>query len=71
MEYLDGNLGDSERQIFEQHMRDCPPCEVYLETYGETIKLGQDAFWPAEGALPDDVPEELVQAILAARSKSP
>ena len=66
MEYLDGDLDADAREIFEAHMVECPPCEVYLDTYRETIRLGKCICEP-DGSLPEDVPEELVQAILAAR----
>jgi anti-sigma factor RsiW len=67
MEYLDGTLGPAEREVFERHLRDCPPCGIYLDTYQETIRLGRDALCAADGPLPEEAPEELVAAILAAR----
>lgn len=68
MEYEEGTLRPAEREIFEQHMRDCPPCEVYLDSYRETVRLGRDVCG-ADDAVPEDVPEELVAAILAARRR--
>jgi hypothetical protein len=38
----------------------------YLESYRETIRLGREACEP-DGPLPEEVPEELVEAILASR----
>ena len=38
MEYLDGRLDASQAAVFQEHMRECPPCEVYLDTYQETIR---------------------------------
>ena len=67
MAYLDGTLEDSEREIFQAHMVDCPGCETYLETYRETIRLGKVCFCGGSDDLPEHVPEGLVQAILAAR----
>ena len=69
MEYLDGELARDAREVFEEHMEACPPCEVYLDTYRETTRLGKCICEP-DGSLPQDVPEELVQAILAARKTS-
>ena len=66
MRYLDGQLDAAALEIFEEHMRECPPCEVYLDTYRETIRLGKYVCEP-DGSTPEDVPEELVQAILSAR----
>ena len=69
MEYLDGNLAPGEKEVFEQHLADCPPCVVYVDTYRETVRLGADLLCEPEGAPPEDVPEALVTAILAARSR--
>jgi anti-sigma factor RsiW len=66
MEYLDGTLGDSERRVFEGHVELCPACVNYLETYRETVRLGSKLCGSDDDVSPD-VPEELVQAILAAR----
>lgn len=66
MAYLEGELDARARRVFEEHMRDCPPCEEYLGTYRETVRLGRLA-WKDEEEVPEEVPETLVQAILAAR----
>ncbi len=68
MEYLEGDLADEERRVFEGHIRDCPPCLTYLDTYEDTVRLGRSVCGP-DDAVPEDVPEELVQAILAARRR--
>ena len=68
MAYLDGELPVREREIFERHLKICPDCVNYLSSYRATLKLPQEALSPAmpqEGALP----ESLVRAILAARTK--
>jgi anti-sigma factor RsiW len=68
MDYPDGALPGSQRDVFDQHMVDCPSCETYLDTYRERIRLGK-VCRDSEGPVPDDVPEALVKAILAARAK--
>ena len=68
MEYLDGTLGESERRVFEDHVELCPPCVNYLASYRETVRLGNSVCAPDQD-LPTEVPEELVQAILAARGR--
>ena len=70
MAYLDGEASDQERSVFEKHMDLCPPCVTYLETYRETVRLGTCLCADPEGPPPDDVPEELVQAVLRARGDS-
>ena len=65
MNYLDGELEEGQRSVFEQHMFVCPPCGDYLKAYEDTIRLGR--FACKDSVVPEDVPEELVSAILAAR----
>jgi anti-sigma factor RsiW len=37
--YLDGSLGELDRQRFEEHLLDCDPCVRYLEQMRETLEL--------------------------------
>jgi anti-sigma factor RsiW len=67
MSYLDGELSNDVRAPFERHLERCPGCNEYLRQYTDTIRAGKRAFDCSDDAVPDDVPEELVQAILAAR----
>ena len=80
-EYYDGTLSAAQRREFERHLAICPPCIHYLESYKTTVALektslrettgdctgncGNAATAPAE----PPPPEELIQAILAARRK--
>lgn len=67
MAYLDEELPSGQRRSFEDHLDDCPPCKVYLDTYRETVRLGRVCGSDPEAPVPEDVPEALVKAILAAR----
>jgi len=67
MAYLDGELPEGQRGVFEGHLVDCPPCKDYLETYRETVELGRRVCCGADAPVPEDVPESLVRAILEAR----
>lgn len=69
MAYLDRELPEAARSAFELHLHDCPPCVNYLESYRATIALGRAAC-ADDAPVPKDVPEALVQAILAARERS-
>jgi anti-sigma factor RsiW len=69
MEYLDGGLSAAERSRFEVHLAQCSWCVEYVRQYKETVRLGKAALPANDEPLPSDVPEELVQAILAARPK--
>ena len=69
MDYLDQALPTAQREIFDVHLEACPGCVTYLDTYRETLRLektlcGDDPDAP----VPEDVPEPLVAAILAARA---
>ena len=70
LEYLSGELSARERAEFERHLVQCPDCSAYLRSYRETIKLGNSVFADPEVPVPQDVPEELVQAILASRRQA-
>jgi anti-sigma factor (TIGR02949 family) len=69
MAYLDGELPPDQRQEFERHINKCGPCVAYLDTYQATIRLGKSACKELDKEVPDCVPDELVDAILAARKK--
>ena len=72
MAYLDGELPPASRRVFDAHLAACPPCRRYLASYREAIALGRAAFQPdhLDEPVRDDVPEDLVRAILAARESS-
>ncbi len=64
-DYYEGALQPRQRTTFERHMRLCPMCRVHFDTYLRTVALGQAVC--DDDTLPEDIPEELVQAIVAAR----
>jgi anti-sigma factor (TIGR02949 family) len=68
MDYLEKQLPEGSRAEFEGHIEACPECLHYLESYKTTVKLGQRVCRDEE-SVPEDVPEHLVQAILAAVKK--
>jgi anti-sigma factor RsiW len=71
MAYLDRELDSVRREVFEEHVRLCPPCLDYLESYRKTVELGRSICEDPDGTVPEDVPEDLVQAVLAARARRP
>lgn len=68
-DYVGGALAAEERAEFDRHLALCPACVDYLDGYRETIRLGRAALARGDEAVPDEVPEELVRAILAARRR--
>ena len=65
-DYLSDDLPLRARRGFESHFDKCPTCRGYLAGYEQTVKLEKLAFDEDDGAIPDDVPPDLVEAILAA-----
>lgn len=68
LDYLTGELPDDARARFERHLARCPHCPEYLRQYEDSARAGRMAFSSLEADVPHDVPEELIQAILAATS---
>jgi len=69
-DYLSGELSPEVRTRFDDHLARCANCRRYLRSYEETVTLGRHAFDEAGAEPALDVPEDLVQAILAARRSS-
>jgi anti-sigma factor RsiW len=67
LDYLAGDLPVPLRQAFDHHLDACDNCRVYLATYEATITAERLAYGDDRGA-ETSLPEELVQAILAARA---
>ncbi len=67
VDYLEGTLPRPQRRIFTLHLLLCRDCRSYLERYRRAIALGRAVFQQPTDPVPDDVPEDLMRAILAAR----
>ena len=67
MDYLDGTLPTAKRAVFKMHLFLCKDCQRYLAAYERSVAMGKAAFDDPGGPVPADVPEDLVQAILAAK----
>lgn len=68
LDYLSGELHPEVHREFEQHLDLCPTCRHYIALYKATIELGR-AVCEHENASAEEagVPQELIDAILAAR----
>ena len=64
LDYLSNELPAALHDAFEQHLALCPNCRAYLTTYELAVRAGKLAF--ADEAS-EPLPEDLVQAIIAAR----
>jgi len=68
--YLDDSLSDWQRVVSDCHMKMCCECRDYLAAYKRTVELGHAVLSSADDApVPDDVPDDLVTAILDARKR--
>ncbi len=67
LSYLEDELTRKQKFVFELHLEVCRECRDYLAAYRRTIEISKGAFKEPGQLVPDDVPEDLVKAILAAR----
>ena len=67
-DYVADELPAAQRDEFEKHLAVCPECQQYFESYKTTMRLGRVVFEHADDPVPNDVPADLIKAILAARS---
>jgi anti-sigma factor RsiW len=68
--YEDGELSPAERSEFDAHLAVCPDCVAYLASYRTTVALGKQAFLDEDANAADEVPADLVRAVLAARRRN-
>jgi anti-sigma factor RsiW len=66
--YVQGELPEPQREVFEQHLIDCPPCREYLDSYRMTIDACRVACCHKKNPELAAIPNQLIKAILAARS---
>ena len=69
-DYLAGALSERERSSFAGHLAACPSCVAYMKTYEASIRLAKGALQRSEVTVPEDVPADLVRAVLAASKKT-
>ncbi len=67
--YLDGSLSPGQRRVFELHLAVCRECRNYLAAYRSAMSVTRDVLDAQTADTLADVPEDLVSAVLAARSQ--
>lgn len=67
--YVADDLPADQKFEFDAHIAVCPACVAYMRSYEATRKLEKAALEMPDARVPDDVPEDLVRAILAAKGK--
>jgi anti-sigma factor RsiW len=66
-DYIECELNPTVRATFEKHINDCGPCQCYLKTYRDTVRIARSICPNDDSPVPAEVPEALIQAILRAR----
>lgn len=66
-DYLEGDLPERQRAVFEFHLKICRECRDYLAAYKRATALGKAVFPEPSAPVPEEVPEDLVRAVLEAR----
>lgn len=68
-DYVAGSLREDRRAEFNSHLAQCPSCVAYMKTYRAAIQMGREVLTRPDAPVPEEVPEALVRAVLAARKK--
>ena len=69
--YLEDELPRRQRFVFELHLKVCRERRDYLVAYRSTVEVAKRAFANPDAFVPDEGPEDLVTAVLAARDAYP
>jgi anti-sigma factor RsiW len=65
IDYITGELPAEHQRLVQEHLGECPPCVVFMETYRVTIKItGQLPCRP----LPQSLKERLEKALAEIRN---
>ena len=70
IEYVEGTLTTKQVTLFKRHMKICPMCRNFLKTYIATYKAKSHIFPHEDIDVPDEVPQDLIDAILAVKQTS-
>ena len=68
-QYLDGELPEQQRFVFELHLKICRECRDYLAAYQRSMEVTRTVFEDPDAALPTEVPDDLIRAVLDARKQ--
>lgn len=68
-DYVEDALPPERRAVFDRHLSICADCQAYLQSYRATIHMSAFAMKQAMSRLSEEMPDSLVEAILAARAE--
>lgn len=67
--YLENDLSATQKFVFEMHLKVCRECREFLAAYQSAMTLTKGALEEETKFDTQDVPEDLIQAVLAAQKK--
>lgn len=65
--YLEGGLTKHQHRLFEIHLKLCRECREYLAAYKASMDAAKQGLSGEVLTLPDEVPEDLIAAVIASR----
>jgi anti-sigma factor RsiW len=68
IDFVSDELPPESRTRIEQHLRRCPPCEAYLDSYRATIRLTRQL--PC-APIPPELKARLIEALQEIRQEQP
>lgn len=70
VDYLEGDLPGKDRRSFEIHLRFCRECRDYLDAYKASLDAAKQGLADDLAELPHQVPDDLVDAVVATIEES-
>ncbi len=67
LDYLEGELSAKQSFVFEMHLKVCSECRDYLKAYRAAVELAKKGVQREETVALDEVPTDLIQAVVEAR----
>lgn len=67
LSYLDDELTPAQNRVFKTHLLVCRECRDYLNAYQRSTELTKELLQEPTAHNLNDVPEDLIHAILAAK----
>ncbi|MEM7247142.1 MAG: zf-HC2 domain-containing protein [Acidobacteriota bacterium] len=69
-DYFEGDLPWLAATTFKLHMMMCRKCRGYLRSYRTAMEVGKTVLGEPDDPVSEEVPDRLVQAVLAAKRAS-
>ena len=67
LDYLEGELPERQKTVFEIHLKVCRECRDYLAAYRRTMEVSTLVVRSDHSGVPETMPDDLIKAIREAR----